>query len=127
MKDQLPKNPNKLECGILNLETSREIGSHWVGYAIKDGVRYYFDSYGEPPPSALEKYLKSRNEYQNQYAVIRSSAVTTQKDGTTECGSLCLYVLHHLMRGISYDQILTKLKQRYKDTPSPSLIVSRLR
>ena len=31
MRNTLPKTPKCVECGIMNLNTSDEIGSHWVG------------------------------------------------------------------------------------------------
>ena len=63
MRDELSTNPRFKECGILNLEPHIEEGSHWTCW-YKDGKeRYYFDSFGEPPPVELEKYLKSDKEF----------------------------------------------------------------
>ena len=36
MRDTLPEKPTRQECGIVNLNTSDEQGSHWVCYS-KDG------------------------------------------------------------------------------------------
>lgn len=35
MRDELPLRPHLNECGILNLQTSREGGSHWVAWYKK--------------------------------------------------------------------------------------------
>ncbi|KAE9521408.1 hypothetical protein AGLY_018230 [Aphis glycines] len=44
-RDNLPKKPLAIECGILNLDISSSNGSHWVAfYKIKDKVEY-FDSF----------------------------------------------------------------------------------
>ena len=32
MRDTIPHTPHQQECGIVNLNTSREPGSHWVYY-----------------------------------------------------------------------------------------------
>jgi hypothetical protein len=32
MKDELPQKINKVECGITNLEDSKQAGSHWTAY-----------------------------------------------------------------------------------------------
>src|ERR1700722_19620684 len=59
MKDELlGEKPKRSECGIINLEDSDEIGSHWTCYYKKGTSKYYFDSYGLDPPNELIKYLK---------------------------------------------------------------------
>ena len=45
MRDTLPPRPHTVECGIVNLNTSREKGSHWVCYYKKGLDRVYFDSF----------------------------------------------------------------------------------
>ena len=91
MRDELTGKPNEFECGILNFETHLQKGSHWTCWFKRGKDRYYFDSYGEPPPRELIKYLKTPKEYDT--LVIKRSAVTVQKDESSECGALCLYVL----------------------------------
>ena len=55
MRDTLPQKPQPLECGIVNLNTSREPGRHWVCY-FKDGNRrIYFDSFGQVTPPEIQK------------------------------------------------------------------------
>ena len=55
MRDQLPAKVHKKECGIVNLNTSQEPGSHWVCY-YKDGQqRIYFDSFGGTKVLEIEK------------------------------------------------------------------------
>ena len=50
MKDQLPRKPNNIETGIINLDNSSGPGTHWVAYAIDPRGIVYFDSYGLAPP-----------------------------------------------------------------------------
>ena len=57
MRDELPSKPRKIESGILNLNTSYEVGSHWVAWYKNGKERYYFDSFGEPPPIEMMQYL----------------------------------------------------------------------
>ena len=51
MRDTIPHTPHQQECGIVNLNTSRESGSHWVCY-FKNGkkARIYFDSFDQVTP-----------------------------------------------------------------------------
>ena len=112
MRDELSGRPWKNECGILNFETHLQKGSHWTAWFKNGKDRYYFDSYGEPPPQELLKYLKTSKEY--NLPTIKRSAVTVQHDNTSECGSLCLYVLKQLSDGVHFPDILEGLLYRYE-------------
>ena len=50
MRDGLPKNSNPIECGIMNLNTSDQNGSHWVCFVRNKKDRIYFDSFGQITP-----------------------------------------------------------------------------
>lgn len=123
MRDELPSKPRKIESGILNLNTSYEVGSHWVAW-YKDGKeRYYFDSFGEPPPIEMMQYLKSNRELELDLPAIRQNAVTVQHDISNECGSLCIFVLKQLSNGIPFSKILETLQDRYRNNNSIPLII----
>ena len=123
MRDELPSKPRKIESGILNLNTSYEAGSHWVAW-YKDGKeRYYFDSFGEPPPIEMMQYLKSNRELELDLPAIRQNAVTVQHDISNECGSLCIFVLKQLSNEIPFSKILETLQDRYRNNNSIPLII----
>lgn len=84
VRDELPKKPKKVECGILNLDNSQGNGTHWTAYIKKGNKKLYFDSYGLAPPVELVKYLKDPVYYNSE---------RIQPDGEVFCGHLCLYVL----------------------------------
>jgi len=86
MRDTLPKHPKNIECGIVNLDTNKGKGTHWVAYYKNKGHKEYFDSFGNlPPPKEIVNYLGTDNlKYNyNQY----------QKFNTYNCGHLCLKFL----------------------------------
>ena len=59
VRDELPKRPKKVECGILNLDDSTGNGTHWTAWIKKNGnEKLYFDSYGLAPLVELVEYLK---------------------------------------------------------------------
>ena len=62
MSDTLPRKPHKEECGIVNLNTSKEKGSHWTCYYKKGNLRIYFDSFGQITRIEIQNYLKSGKE-----------------------------------------------------------------
>ena len=123
MRDELPHKPFKVECGILNLNTHTQQGSHWICWYKNQHERYYFDSFGEPPPPELLRYLKTSEELESNAPTIRRSAVTVQHYESNECGSLCLYMLKLLSDGIPFSTILSTLVERYLHTPTSPLTI----
>lgn len=123
MRDELPISPLVPgdECGILNLNTHYQPGSHWTCWHCDGGERYYFDSFGEPPPLELLRYLKTPTEYRLDIPAIRISAVTVQHDGSSECGALCLYVLRKLSERVPFPELLDVLETRYQLKKTPLL------
>ena len=124
MRDELfGQRPLANECGILNFNTHTQRGSHWTCWFKSGKVRYYFDSFGEPPPIELLNYLKTPLELKNDTASIRRSAVTVQHDDSNECGALCLYVLKQLSKGLSFPIILDALLKRYESLTTARLVI----
>ena len=58
VRDNLPVEPKRMDCGILNLDDTTGNGTHWVAWYGDNGKKYYFDSYGIQPPDELKRYLK---------------------------------------------------------------------
>ena len=106
MRDELKGKSKQNECGIINLNTSHESGSHWTCYYRNGATRYYFDSFGEPPPVELLRYLKSDSEFDQDLPKIKRNAITVQHDKSSECGSQCLFVLKQLSEGIAFPDII---------------------
>lgn len=85
MRNNLPKKPHKMECGIVNLDSSTGPGTHWVAYYKDKNYTEYFDSFGNlQPPREIIQYLGDNikynyNVYQNYDSII--------------CGHLCLQFL----------------------------------
>lgn len=85
MRDQLPPSPLKKECGIINLDSSENSGTHWVAYAKLYNYVEYFDSYGNlKPPEEFLNYA-GRNIFYN-YSNL-------QKNHPYNCGHLCIKFL----------------------------------
>ena len=99
LRDTLPGKSKKKECGILNLDDTSGSGTHWVAWWKNNDVKFYFDSFGLPPPLEMEKYLKSL-KYNTEEIQSRNQVV---------CGHLCLYVLKHLSMGKSMQNIINNL------------------
>ena len=107
MRDTLPRKPNKIECAIVNLNTSVQKGSHWTCYFKKGQLRIYFDSFGQVTPTEIQDYLKSKNE--KDLPLIQRNTDIVQAVNSVLCGHLCLFVLKALSNGWSFQQVLNYL------------------
>ena len=110
MRDTLPDKPREKECGVLNLNKSSEPGSHWVAFYKDGGQRIYFDSFGQVIPSELQRYLKTPEEFKENKPVIQRNTDIVQKEDKTNCGHLCVYVLHNLSQGLNFQDIINYMK-----------------
>ena len=106
-RDSLPVHPQRNECGIVNLNTLSEPGSHWVCYFKTGNDRIYFDSFGQITPYEIQRYLKSECEIDKQ--VIKRNTDIVQPPGTNICGHLCLFVLKSLSDGVAFCDVLEYL------------------
>ena len=100
LRDTLPKKPKKKECGILNLDDTSGLGTHWVAWYKNGDEKNYFDSYGLQPPNELIDYLKSPILYNTEQL---------QPKDQVFCGHLCLHVLKHLGDGQNLQDIINSL------------------
>ena len=108
-RDQLPEKIENKESGIVNFNTSKEPGSHWVAYFRDGSKKIYFDSFGQVIPTEIQKYLKTKEEYQNNLPVIQRNTDIVQEPNTVICGHLCLYVLDNLSKGLNFQEIINSL------------------
>jgi len=78
VRDNLPLEPKRMECGVLNLDDTSGNGTHWVAWYRDDGENYYFESYGIQPPDELKRYLRSSIFYKTEqiHPNKKCSAVT---------------------------------------------------
>jgi hypothetical protein len=88
MRDTLPKNPKRNECVILNLDNSKQRGTHWVAYIKQNNIVTYFDSFGAlKPPQELVNYLGNKVKIYYNYEKF-------QNYSQINCGHLCLQFLY---------------------------------
>ncbi|KAI8124135.1 hypothetical protein CVS40_5184 [Lucilia cuprina] len=88
MRDKLPVKAKSRECGIINLDTYKGPGSHWVAYNKNKDNAEYFDSFGNlQPPVEVLKYLGNNVTYNYE---------RKQQFNSYNCGHLCLKYLCNL-------------------------------
>lgn len=112
MRDLLPEKTNKIECGIINLDSILSSGTHWTCYFKNNNNAVYFDSYGDvKPPKELVKYLNVANLEYN------TDKIQTYNDPPI-CGHLCLEFLKRISNGDNINNILYKIKDNKYDFTS---------
>ena len=109
--DELPKKVNDVECGIVNLSSHEQMGTHWVCYIKIHKNRIFFDSIGRKTPLQIQKYLKTSEEFNDNTPTIQRNTDIVQRFNTKICGHLCLFVLTSLMRErfLSFHQVMDQL------------------
>lgn len=87
MRDTLPtRGPRKNESAIVNTDSVKSSGTHWVAFKKRGKQVIYFDSYGNlRPPLELQQYLKNCRIYYNSDVFQR---------GGYKCGHICLAFLN---------------------------------
>lgn len=89
MKDSLPKHVNNKESGIVNLDSMKGPGTHWVCYKKVGKSVQYFDGFGNlRPPLELTNYWGDVKVTYN-----RNRFQTYDKEN---CGQLCIKFLKNL-------------------------------
>lgn len=82
MRDGLPKTPHNIESGVVNLDSSAGVGTHWTAYYKNFNDIEYFDSFGNlKPPIEILNYLGDD---------VRYNHVSYQKYNQIICGKLCI-------------------------------------
>ena len=86
MRDELPISAWRNESAIVNLNTSRQGGSHWVCFEKRGQQARYFDSFGNLPPiPEVLQHLRGCDVTYNRLA--------HQNFDEEICGQLCVRFL----------------------------------
>ena len=104
MRDELNKiKSTKKNNIIMNLQTSKDNGSHWVAIHKSHINNYYFDPYGILPTKEVYNYLDEPFHY---------NKIQIQQEGMECCGQLSLYVLYKLnTTNDSFEDIILNMKK----------------
>lgn len=87
MRDKLPKKPLKKECGVINLDSYYNSGTHWVAYVKYNDYVEYFDSFGDlKPPKNFITYIGDNINYNYR---------SVQTFDSFKCGHLCIEFLNN--------------------------------
>ena len=96
MRDELNKiKSTKKSNIIMNLQTSKDNGSHWVVILKSIGLQYYFDPYGVLPTKEVYNYFGSEGSLEQPFSWNK---IQIQQYGMECCGQLSMYFLYRMNR-----------------------------
>lgn len=101
-RDKIPL-PKKLPSAyVVNYDSSKEKGEHWIAIYLDKTRGEFFDPFGLPPlHPKLIKYMKT----------CCKKWVYSTKDiqhaDSTSCGHFCIYYLKRRALGVTFEKILT--------------------
>ena len=82
----------KLKNGeyVVNLDHSRNTGTHWIVIFMKNNEVIYFDSFGvEYIPKEIIKFIGNKN--------IKSNILRIQDDHSIMCGYFCILFIEYVL------------------------------
>jgi hypothetical protein len=92
---------------IVNLDTTGNLGTHWVGLITTNTNAYYCDSFGVLPPQELYNYLL--DNYKNVYY----NSTQYQDDKSSACGlfamSFLIFMIKNKFNQTKFNTIFCKM------------------
>lgn len=87
MRDALPEKVHINESAVINLDSFKNPGTHWVAYVKRGNKVDFFDSFGNlRPPPELIRYWKPN-------AIVTYNRQSFQNFNQENCGQLCIKFL----------------------------------
>lgn len=91
MRNNLPNKIHIKECGIINLDSKENKGTHWTCYVKQKNVIFYYDSFGDlRAPLEVVDYFQTAKP-----CTIYFNHERYQNFNTVNCGHLCLKFLYN--------------------------------
>ena len=129
LKNLLKKKKKKIGV-IFNLDPHYKSGSHWVAVFLNDIKKtiYYFDSYGDPPPRQIKKFIdntiKQSKELGIEYKYLQNNR--RHQFGDSECGMYSMYFITEMLQNKCFekfqkrkvsDSYMLRLRNRFFNKP----------
>ena len=113
MHDELVTLPKNTRNVIMNLDSSKGRGTHWVAIYNTPAYKLYFSSFGDPPSDRVIQFM---NKTTTTNTVRVYNDFQLQTFGAEYCGQMSLYVLYRLnLTGDSANGIMLSLICRDKN------------
>ena len=112
-KDLLPPPSSSVKLFIVNLDTSKKPGSHWIALLITTSyLCEYFDPLGNNMDDFIKDYFKVHS------LTVLYNTKQCQNSTSTSCGKFCLFYCFLKARCTTFQEILNYFKDNtiYNET-----------
>ena len=100
-RDEIPKIHKYPSCFVINSDTSKSKGTHWLAvYCIDANCFEFFDSYALSPTYYNIEIYHSKN-----------NTKPIQSLHSSVCGQFCIYFLYHRSLGHSFNTIISSFSK----------------
>jgi hypothetical protein len=106
MSDELLQLPETTKNIIMNLDSQKNNGTHWVAIYNTPDYKLYFSSFGDPPKKATIQFFDKTT---TATTIRECNDTQLQNFNTSHCGIFALFLLYHLNRGMKTFDILKEL------------------
>lgn len=90
-RDNLPQSFKKPAAFIVNTDSEKEKGEHWVAFVVTNVTVEYFDPLGFPPfDKNFQNFIKQHTKKKYYY-----NCKTIQNPESTKCGKYCIEFIKH--------------------------------
>lgn len=93
---------------VVNVDACSESGSHWQAIAVRNGICYFFCSFGEEPERAIRDFC-------SRWPICYFNNVKHQHADEITCGPFCIYFIYHFAEGYSIAEIVRFFKATRSD------------
>ena len=94
--------PNEIKKGayVINLDESKNTGTHWVSLFVKTNEAIYLDSFGiEHIPKEINKFINSDTTNLSSLKRIKSNIFRIQAYDSIMCGYFCIEFINYMLKG----------------------------
>lgn len=109
--DVYKKTPLNNSCGIVNLDSSMNAGTHFVCFIILNNRCYYYDSYGQAVPDELMSYFHKLPNYTH----VMINSTIHQPIDSKKCAFYCIYMIKKCIEMGFYDAIMSLSDDVYEN------------
>ena len=110
MRNELLKLPKTTKNIIINLDSSRGEGTHWVCLYNTPDYKFYFSSFGDNPPKEVIKFFNRSEAPVREY-----SDTQIQEFNTFYCGQISIYILYCLNHNMNPNEVIFSLLKKDRE------------
>ena len=103
LSDKIPNSPGDTNFYVVNMDSGKVSGTHWLSILEFPDKIYYFDPFGFPPNRNVLKWIKSRNK------PYLYNSTDVQPINSTACGKYVKFLIANVAKGNDINSVISHL------------------